>query len=72
MQILHKTSPERGRPVAIYNLERRMDAAESDIKQIKGGMNYLVKQFSEPSDPPRCRIGFNADGEQPSKPYGKR
>jgi hypothetical protein len=55
----------------IGQLERRMDAAESDIKQIKGGMDFLVKQLSEPSDPPRRRIGFNAEGEQPSKPYGK-
>lgn len=39
--------------------------------QIKGGMNYLVKQLSEPSDPPRRRIGFNADGEPSAKPYGK-
>ena len=103
MQILHKTSPEGGRPVAIYNLdviifvgyrvksvqgtrfrqwatrilremllnrldeikrigslERRMDAAESDIKQIKGGMDYLVRQLSTPPDTPRRKIGFNA------------
>lgn len=56
----------------IAKLKHRMYAAESDIKQIKGGMNYLVKQLSEPSDPPRRRIGYNADGEQPTKPYGKR
>ena len=55
----------------IGRLERRMDAAESDIKQIKGGVNYLVKQLSEPQEPPRPRIGFNADGEPPTKPYGK-
>ena len=103
VQILHKTSPEGGRPVAIYNLdvvisvgyrvksfqgtrfrqwatrvlremllnrldeikrigklERRMEAAENDIKQIKGGMNYLVKQLSAPPpDPPHRRIGFD-------------
>lgn len=56
----------------IGNLERWMDAVEGDIKQIKGGMNYLVKQLSEPSEPPRRRIGFNADGEPSTKPYGKR
>lgn len=56
----------------IGQLERRMDTAESDIKQIKGGMNYLVKQLTEPSEPPRRRIGFNADGEPSTKPYGKR
>ena len=115
MQILHKTSPEGGRPVAIYNLdvvisvgyrvksfqgtrfrqwatrvlremllnrldeikrignlERRMDAAESDIKQIKGGMNYLVQQLSAPSDPPRRRIGFGGDDDTSTKPYGKK
>ena len=56
----------------IGNLERRMDAAENDIKQIKGGMNYLVQQLSAPPDPPRKRIGFN-NGKAPSaKPYGKK
>ena len=55
----------------IGQLERRMDAVEGDIKQIKGGMNYLVKQLTEPSELPRRRIGFNADGEPPTKPYGK-
>ena len=56
----------------IGNLERRMDAVEGDIKQIKGGMNYLVKQLSAPPAPPRKRIGFN-NGNAPSvKPYGKK
>ena len=115
MQILHKTSPEGGRPVAIYNLdvvisvgyrvksfqgtrfrqwatrvlremllnrldeikrignlERRMDAAENDVKQIKSGMNYLVKQLSAPPDPPRRRIGFGGEDDTPTKPYGKK
>ena len=115
MQILHKTSPDGGRPVSIYNLdvvisvgyrvksfqgtrfrqwatrvlremllnrldeikrignlERRMDAAENDIKQIKGGMNYLVQQLSAPSDPPRRRIGFGGDDNTSTKPYGKK
>lgn len=45
-------------------LERRMDAAENDINQIKGGVNYLVKQLSEPPpDPPRRRIGFCVDDD---------
>ena len=45
----------------IGKLERRMDAAENDIKQIKGGMNYLVKQLSAPPKPPKRRkIGFDA------------
>lgn len=56
----------------IGNLERRMDAVEGDIKQIKGGMNYLVKQLSAPSDPPRKRIGFNNGNASSAKPYGKK
>ena len=57
----------------IGSLERRMDAAENDIKQIKGGMNYLVKQLSAPpSDPPRRRIGFGTDPKPSDKPYGKK
>ena len=56
----------------IGNLERRMDAAENDIKQIKGGMNYLVRQLSVPPDPPRKRIGFGGGDTQPTKPYGKK
>ena len=54
----------------IGNLERRMDAVEGDIKQIKGGMNYLVQQLSAPPDPPRKRIGFNSGNA--TKPYGKK
>lgn len=57
----------------IATLKHRMDAAESDIKQIKGGMNYLVKQLSAPPpDPPRRRIGFGADDDASAKPYGKK
>ena len=37
----------------IGNLERRMDAAESDLTQIKNGMNYLVKQIAAPAPAPR-------------------
>ena len=56
----------------IGKLERRMDAAESDIKQIKGGMNYLVKQLSDPPpEPPRRRIGFGGGSETLTKPYGR-
>ena len=55
----------------IGQLERRMDVVEGDIKQIKDGVNYLVKQLSEPTEPPRRRIGFNTDSEPPTKPYGK-
>ena len=56
----------------IGNLERRMDAVENDIKQIKGGMNYLVQQLSAPPDPPRKRIGFGGDDGTSTKPYGKK
>jgi len=56
----------------IANLERRMDAAEGDIKQIKGGMNYLVKQLSASPDPPHRRIGFGGDDDTSAKPYGKK
>ena len=56
----------------IGNLERRMDAVEGDIKQIKGGMNYLVQQLSAPSAPPRRRIGFNNGNAPSAKPYGKK
>ena len=56
----------------IAKLKHRMDAAESDIKQIKGRMNYLVQQLSAPSDPPRKRIGFNNGNAPSAKPYGKK
>lgn len=55
----------------IAKLKRRMDAAEGDIKQIKGGMNYLVQQLSGP-DTPRRKIGFSAKpGETSDTPYGR-
>ena len=55
----------------IDKLESRMDKAEIDIKQIKGGMNYLVKQLSGP-DAPRRKIGFGVKpGETSTTPYGR-
>lgn len=55
----------------IDKLESRMDRTEIDIKQIKGGMNYLVKQLSVP-DAPRRKIGFDAKpGETSATPYGR-
>ena len=55
----------------IAKLKRRMAVAEDDIKQIKGGMNYLVKQLSGP-DTPRRKIGFGAKpGETSDTPYGR-
>ena len=56
----------------IAKLKRRMDAAEGDIKQIKGGMKYLVQQISVP-DTPRRKIGFGAKpGEISDMPYGRK
>ena len=44
----------------IDRLETRVDGMEQEIKQIKGGMNYLVKQLSVPPKPPKRRqIGFH-------------
>ena len=54
----------------IGSLERRMDAAESDLAQLKGGMNYLIEQLTAPpSPPPRHRIGFDnpQDASRPSR-----
>ena len=37
----------------------RMDAAETNIEQVKQGVSYLVKQLSSPPPaPPRRKIGF--------------
>ena len=55
----------------IAKLERRMDSAEGDIKQIKGGVSYLVQQLSVSQEAPRRRIGFGSDDNKPSKPYGR-
>ena len=55
----------------IAKLKRRMDVAEVDIKQIKGGMSYLVKQLTGP-DAPRRKIGFGVKpGETSDTPYGR-
>ena len=44
----------------IDKLESRMDQAELNIKQIQGGVNYLVKQLAAPPKPPkRNKIGFH-------------
>ena len=44
----------------IDRLETRVDGMEQEIKQIKGGMNYLVKQLSSPpKSPKRRQIGFH-------------
>ena len=49
----------------IAKLERRMDSAEGDIKQIKGGVSYLVQQLSAKPEQPRRRIGFSAKYPSP-------
>ncbi|MCQ2300853.1 MAG: virulence RhuM family protein [Bacteroidales bacterium] len=57
----------------IGKLEKRVDTIEQDVKQIKGGVTYLIEQISAPQEPPRRRIGFGATEEdRPEKPYGKR
>ena len=44
----------------VDKLESRMEKAETDIRQIKDGMNYLVRQITEPPKPPkRNKIGFH-------------
>ena len=40
----------------IDKLESRMDKAELNIKQIQGGVNYLVKQLAAPPKPPAERF----------------
>ena len=55
----------------IAKLKRRVDVVEGDIKQIKGGMNYLVRQLSG-TDAPRRKIGFGTKtGETSTTPYGR-
>ena len=44
----------------VDRLESRMDKAETAIQRIEGGVNYLVRQLSEPPNPPkRGKIGFH-------------
>jgi hypothetical protein len=45
----------------VDRLETRVNDMEQEIKQIKGGMNYLVKKLTTPARPPKRRkIGFTA------------
>lgn len=45
-------------------LERRLDSVEGDVKQLKGGMKYLVQQITmPPPDPPRRPIGFGTQSD---------
>ncbi len=53
-------------------LERRVDSIENDVKQIKGGVTYLIDQISQPQERPRRRIGFDvAKSDRPARPYGR-
>ena len=55
----------------IGKLERRMDAAETDLAQLKGGVSYLVKQIAAPPNtPPRRRIGFGTNHGEPQQDGG--
>ena len=45
---------------------------EQRLSRVEQGVETIVKTLlPPPDDPPRRRIGFNADGEPPAKPYGK-
>lgn len=56
----------------IGKLERRVDSIEHNVKNIEGGVTYLVRQLSMPQTPVRQRIGFGArEADNPTKPYGK-
>ena len=53
-------------------LERRVDSIEQDVKQIRGGVTYLINQISAPREPPRRRIGFGAnESDKATMPYGR-
>ena len=57
---------------SLGKLERRVDSIENDVKQIKGGVTYLIDQISQPQESPRRRIGFcAAENDRPAKPYGR-
>lgn len=44
----------------VDKLESRMTAVETEVKQIKSGMTYLVKQLTDlPKVAPRHKIGFH-------------
>ena len=56
----------------LENLEREVGALKGDVRQIQGGMIYLIKQLSAPLEPNRRRIGFGAsETDCPTKPYGR-
>ena len=43
-------------------LEKRVDALEGDVVQIRQGMRHLVQQVSvPPAQPPRRKSGFGVD-----------
>lgn len=55
----------------IASLENRMTLVETDIEQIKDGVDYLAQQLESDVDEPHQRVGFGAkEGEMVDKPYG--
>jgi len=50
-------------------LENRMTMVESDVEQIRDGVDYLAEQLQSESLKPRRRIGFGSE-EQVISPYG--
>jgi len=54
--LLHRVEDMR----RVDKLETRMSDVETEVKQIKSGMTYLVKQLTTPQKAPRRRkIGFH-------------
>ena len=53
----------------IGQLENRMTMMESDVEQIREGVDYLAEQLQADTTVPRRRIGFGADDDV-NKPYG--
>lgn len=56
----------------IGKLENRLSMVESDVEQIREGVDYLAEQLQSDEAMPRRRIGFGAqNGEPVMIPYGR-